>query len=213
MLRLVFNHSHLCVFGKVEHHRTRTARACNVERAAHCPSHIFGAANLIGPFRYWLRNAHKVNLLKGVGAKESRTHLTSNHHNWGAVHHCVGNACYCVSYARSACYKADTNFSAYSRITLCGVRGGLLVAYQYVIQRFTVVVECIECWHYGSARIAEHHINTLVLQRPHKCLCTSYFLFHFLIVFSNRFNPILSDKYFLINSIGRHNMTSLHPNS
>lgn len=59
--------------------------------------------------------------------------------------------------------------------------GGLLVAHKDVIEHLIVatriIVKSIEGGHYGSTRIAEDGLDTLVLKGTHQGFCSCY-LFH-----------------------------------
>ena len=141
---LELNLLHLGSLGEVKHHGARTARACNIKGACHCPGDIIGAAYLIAPLGDRLGYTHQVNLLEGIGTQGIGSHLAGNHHDGGAVKHGIADAGDGVGGAGAAGHDGHTCAARYAGVTLCGMGGSLLVTHQYLVQVCAVAVECIE---------------------------------------------------------------------
>ena len=187
MLRLPFRSGYLSVLREVEYHRTRPARAGYIESLAHRPCNIFRTANLIAPFRYRLRHSHEVDLLKGIGAECRRSHLSGYHDNGCRIKHGIGHTRKRIGGARTARYYAYPYLTAHTCIALGCVRGSLLVAHQYVIERLLIapriVVKRVKHRHYRTAGVTEDGIHTLVPEGKHKCFCSCNHIFLFLFWF------------------------------
>ena len=138
--RFIFHLVHLCILGKVEHHRTRTATTGNVEGTRHGPRHIFGPTNLVTPLGDGLSDAYEVHFLKGIRTEETCTYLPGNNHDGRTVYHGVGNAGNGIGGTRSAGYEADTYLTRHTGKALCGMGSALFVAHQNVVQRLPMVV-------------------------------------------------------------------------
>ena len=174
LLRIILYLLHLRVLGKVEHHRTRTPRASDIESPADSPCHVFGMTDLITPLRDWLRHAHKVHLLKGVGTKGSDGYLSGDDNNRRGVEHRIGDTRQCVRHTWTAGHQGHTYLTRHSGIALGGVSGSLLMTHQYMIETFLlascVVEERIIHGHDAATGIAEDGLHPLSLQRPHQRL-------------------------------------------
>ena len=132
--RFPFRLIHLCVLGEVEHHRTWTAGACDIESTTHCPCNILGTTYLIAPLADRLCNTHEVNLLEGIGAKHSHAHLSCYHHDRRRVHHGVCNSGKCVCCTRSTGHDTHSHFITHPCITLGSMCGSLLVANEDMVE-------------------------------------------------------------------------------
>ena len=172
---------YLCVLGEVEHHRTRTSSACDIESTAHSPSDILGTSYLIAPLGYRLSHTHEVNLLEGVGTKHTHAHLSCNHHDRCGVHHGVGNTREGIRCTRTACYDTHSHFVTHPGISLGRMCGSLFVAHENMIKCLLlatcIVVQGIEYWHYRTARISEYCLYALFLEGQHKSFRSGYYLF------------------------------------
>ena len=191
--------SHLRILCKVEHHRSRTSAAGDVESTAHSPCHILGTAYLVRPLGDWLGNTHEVYLLESIGTQGTYAYLSGDDYDWCRIHHGISDAGQCISSSRTTSDKSDAHFAADSGITLCSVSSSLLVTYQYVVKHllFTsrVTVQCIKHWHDAAARITEDGFNILVFQGAHQCFGSCYYFFcHLYVIILNNSKTFLFSK-------------------
>ena len=139
-------------------------------------------ANLIAPLGDGLCQAHKIDLLKGVGAEGGDGHLPGNNHDGCGVDHRVGHAREGVGGAGSAGDDGHTHLSADACKALGGVRGALFVAHEDMVESFLlaprIIVEGIIDGHDAAAGIAEDGLHSLGFQRQHQCLAACNLLFH-----------------------------------
>ena len=139
---------HLGSLGEVKHHGAGTSGTCYIECASHCPGNILGTAYLITPFGDRLGYAHQVDLLESIGTQGIGTYLTGYYHDGGAVKHCIAYACNGVCGTRTAGYDGHTCTARNTCVTLSGVGGSLLMAYQNLAQICAMTVKCIEHLYY-----------------------------------------------------------------
>ena len=173
---------HLCILREVEHYRARTTATSDIESTTHRPRYIFRTTNLITPFRDGLSNTYEVNLLKRIGSKSSRAHLSANDHDGRRIHHGISHTRERVGGSRTARNDAHTHLTTDAGKTLGSMCGGLLVAHQDMIELLVfasrIMVERIENRHDGAPRVAEDGLHTLLHQRTHQSLRASYLFLH-----------------------------------
>lgn len=92
-LIMPFHCAHLCVFGDVEHHWTRTPGRRDVEGACYGFGDVLGTAHLAAPFCHRLGDANHVGFLEGVGAQTAVAYLSGDYDKRSAVDEGVGDAC------------------------------------------------------------------------------------------------------------------------
>ena len=164
----------LCILGEVEHHRTRTARAGDVERAAHGPRHILGMTDLIRPLRDRLCHTHEIDLLEGISTKGADRHLASNDDDRCRVEHGIRNTRQRVGDTWAASDKGHTHLARHTGITLGGMGGSLFVAHQDMVETFLlsscVVEERVIDGHDRPSGVAEDGLHALCLQGAHQRL-------------------------------------------
>ena len=164
----------LCILGEVEHHRTRTARAGDVERTAHSPRYILGMTDLIRPLRDRLCHTHEIDLLEGIGTEGTDRHLTSNDDNGRRVKHGISNTCQRIGDTRATGDKGDTHLARHAGIALSGMGSSLFVAHQDMVETFLfsarVVEERVIDGHDRPSGVAEDGLHALCLQGAHQRL-------------------------------------------
>ena len=163
-LRLILELGCLGILCEIKDYRSRTTRLCNIERASHSPRNILRTTNLIVPLRYWLGNAHNVNLLKGICSEHSSSHLSADNDDRCRVDHSISHTSNGVHSTRTRSNDTASNLSAYTSIALSGMNRSLLVTNEYVIKSFLMVIQSIECWHNSTTRITEQRLYALMLQ-------------------------------------------------
>ena len=142
LLGLELHQSRLSVLGEVQHHRTGTAAAGDVEGAAHSPCNILGTTNLIAPLGDWLSHTHEVNLLEEVRAKGRDWNLTSDDHDGSRVQHSISHARQGVGGPRTAGDDSYAHLAADAGIALSSVSGALFVAHEDMVEGF-LLTTCI----------------------------------------------------------------------
>ena len=198
-LRSILYHGRLCILRKVEHHGTGPAALGNEEGTCHGPRDVFGTTYLVVPLRDGLRHAHDVNLLEGIGAQHGSAHLSADDNHRRGVNHGIGHARNGVHGPRTARHDGTAHLAADAGIALSGMYGSLFVAYQNVVQRLLVVVECIVGRHDGAPGVTEKHIHTLVLKATHQHLGTCDFFVHYRNVILLRCKGTTYNSKFKIN--------------
>ena len=156
--------AHLCVLGKVQHHRTGPAGAGDVEGTGHGPGHLVGGADLVVPFADGGGKADDVGLLERVGTQGGGRNLTGNHHYGGGIRHGVGHSGNDIGGSGARGYDDDAGLSAYAGKTLGRVDGPLFVADQNVMDGVLVVHQFVIHRHNLAAGIAEDRIDPFFLK-------------------------------------------------
>ena len=164
----------LGVLGKVEHHRTRTACAGDIERTAHGPCHILGMTYLITPLRYRLRHTYEVHLLESIGTKRTDGHLPGYHHDGRRVEHGIGNARQRIGDSRATGYQGYAYLTTHAGIALGSVGSTLFVSHQDMVETLLlssrIIVKRIVNGHDAATGVTEDGLHALRLQRPHQRL-------------------------------------------
>ena len=110
------------------------------------------------------RNAHHIGFLKGVFTYEVRGDLPRQDDHRDGIHVGRGDAGNRVGRTRPRGHQYHTRFAGRARIAIGGVRGGLLVAHQYMghFAGFEQgVVNVQDC----TARIAENVLYAFIFKR------------------------------------------------
>ena len=162
--RLVLHLPHLGITCKIEHDRPGTSAASNVESARHSPCYVFGPTYLIAPFADRLRDADKVDFLKGIRTQEGSSHLPCYDNDRGAVEHSIADAGNRIRSSRSTCDNAHSHFTRHTCITLRSVCCTLLVTHKDLLEIVLVIEHGIKHGHDASSGIAEHCLHSLVNQ-------------------------------------------------
>ena len=138
--RFIIHHFHLCVLGKVKHHRTRTTALGDIESTSHRPSHIFRPTDLIAPFTDRLGYTHQIDFLKRIRTQERSSHLSRNHHNRRTVYHGIRHTRNRIGCPGATGYQAHTHLTRYTGKALSRMGSTLFVANQNVVQRITMSI-------------------------------------------------------------------------
>ena len=136
----IFRFLQLGVFGKIEHHGSRTTAARNIKGTVYSPSHIFCRSDLVSPFADGLCYVHHVAFLKGIRAQHLRSHLSGNHHHGRAVHHGIGDTRDGVGCPRAARHQTNASPSAHTGIAFGSMGCGLLVAHEDMVKSVAVII-------------------------------------------------------------------------
>ena len=183
-LRIIIYLLNLGILSKVEHHWAWTPCPCDIEGTAHGPRHILSMANLVTPFGYWLRYAHKVYFLKGIRTQGRDRHLACYDNYRRRIQHGISNTRQGVCHTRATGDQGHSHLARHSGIAFSGMGGTLFVTHQNMVETFLlascIVEECIVDGHNRAAGIAKNGGYPLCLQGTHQCLRACNLIFHFL---------------------------------
>ena len=178
LLGFPINLLNLSITGKVEHHRTRTSTACNIERTTDSPRYILGAPYLVRPLRDGLCHTYEVYLLKGIRSQRANSHLPSNHHHRRRVKHGISDTCQGIGSTRATGHQGNPHLTTHSGIALSSMGSCLFVTHQNVVETLLLASRIVEQriidGHNAAARVSENSLYPFSLQRPHQRLCSCY---------------------------------------
>ena len=174
VLGLELHHLGLGVLGEVEHHRTWTAAAGDIEGTGDGPGDILGMTDLIAPLGDGLCHTHEIDLLEGVGTQGTDGHLSGDDDDRRGVEHGIGQSRQRVRGTRTTSDQRHAYLATDAGITLGGMGSGLFVTDEDMVESLLVascvVVKGIIDGHDGTAGVAEDGCHTLCLQGLHQCL-------------------------------------------
>ena len=107
-----------------------------------------------------MRHSHKVDLLEGVGAKRSHTHLSSNNHNGRRVHHGIGHTGQRVGGAGTRRHYSYAHFAAHPRIALGGMGGSREVYVAAFVEPVVMLAVLSNVLHTNSTSLAGMSLRT-----------------------------------------------------
>src|SRR5690554_1914530 len=157
----------LGVFGDVDEYRSGTSAAGNVKGTGNGIGNVFGLFYLKIPLGDGLGNAYHVGLLEGVGAQQSRTHLSADDDQRGRVHHGIGNAGNGIGCTGTGGDYGHTYPTSDACVTLGSMHSALFVSGQHVVQFFLEGVQRIVNGHDRSTGIAEEYFGPFIQKRSH----------------------------------------------
>ena len=121
------------IFWNVDHHRTRTAAASNVEGLLHDFCHVAGVFDQEIVLHDGARDAHGVALLESIEANGRSGHLTTDDDHGNAVHIGCGNAGHGIGQTWTRCDQGHTDIAGSACIAIGCMDCSLFVANQHVL--------------------------------------------------------------------------------
>ena len=165
----------LHVLGQIDHDRTGTSAAGDVERFLDDARNIFDVLDQEIVLGAWTRDADEIRFLKSVVADHRGRHLAGKHHHRGGIHVSVGDAGDGVGRAGPRGDEHDARASADARIAFGHVGRALLMADENVLD-FRVEQRVVGGQD-SAAGIAEDYIDAFGDQALDNDLCSRKF-FH-----------------------------------
>ncbi len=151
------------VLGNIDQNRAGTAGAGDVEGLFDHLRDLTGVANHEAVLHDRPRQTDHVGLLEGVVADPVGAHLAGQHHHGNGVHEGGGNAGDGIGRAGAGGHQHHAGLAGGAGIAVRGMRGGLLVAHQNVID-FVLLEQRVIDVQYRAPGIPEDVLHSLVLQ-------------------------------------------------
>ena len=153
----------------VDQHRARTAGCGDMERFAEDGRQLIGGLQQEGVLDHGHGDADDVGLLEAVGADDAAWHLTGDDHERHAVHIGGGDAGDRVGGARAGGNDDHADVARCARIAIGLVHRALLMTGEHMMQLLAVVERVVDLDGL-TARVAEHQVDALGLERGHHSL-------------------------------------------
>ena len=121
------------IFGNIDHHRARSAAACNVECFFHDQGHVAGIFDQEVVLHDRAGDAHGIAFLEGIKANSSSGHLATDNDHGNTVHVGRCNAGDSIGKAGARCDQSNTDITRGAGIAIGRMHSSLLVANQDVL--------------------------------------------------------------------------------
>ena len=148
----------LGALGNVHQHRTRTARAGDVEGLSDTRRDVIRVGHQEGVLGHRHRDTHDVGLLEGIRSDQGGAHLTRDGNHRDRVHVRIGEGGHQVGSPRTRGRHADANSTRRVGIARRRVPGSLLMPHQDVPQLLGIKQRVIGRQD-GSTRDAENNVD------------------------------------------------------
>ena len=154
----------LHVLRDVDHDRTGATRGRDVERLVDRRAELGGILDQVIVLRTMPRDADGVRFLERVGPDQRGRHLAGDHDHRDRIHQRIGNAGNRVGRAGARGDEHHAGLAGRARVTLGGMRGGLLMANEDVLDPPRPEQRVVD-WQHRATGVAEHDFHAEIAQR------------------------------------------------
>ena len=170
----VFKFAHLGrnILGNIDDDRPRTTSGCNVEGFLDRDSQILDVLDQEIMFYTRTSNPDGVTFLECILPDVMRRHLTGEHNHRNRIHVGGGDTGDGICHAGTGGNQSNADPLRRTRIGVCRVNSGLLMAHKHVL--YLILLEkCIIDVKNGPTRVTEYTIHLFFLQAPDYNFCTA----------------------------------------
>ena len=167
----------LHVLRNVDDHRAGPAVRSDIEGLVQDARQILDATHKVIMLGAAAGDAGRVAFLEGVGADQVGRHLAGDADQWNGVHERIRQRCDGVGRARAGGDEQNPDLAGRARVTFRRMARALLVAHENVA-KLVLMEDGVVNREHCAARIAEDHLDALVLQRLDDHLRAGHLLGH-----------------------------------
>ena len=151
------------VLRNIDHDRTRSPSARDVERLFHCQRQIANVLDEEVVLHDRSRDADRVAFLEGVEPDRVRRHLAGHDHHRNRVHVGGGDTSDGIRHPRTRSDECYSDLTRRPREAVCGMHCGLFVAHKHMLDRVLLVQRVIDVEH-GAARVTPEVLDAFGLK-------------------------------------------------